>query len=266
MLLDEVFQSPGGGAVAAGLVGERAPGRVDRVVEQFVVRVVPDHFDFFPPLGRGDGVFLGVGNPELAHGLAVLDLGIQLGEAKRLQRVHAAHVGVEVIFLPLVDGDRQAIGFLARQGAQEAFFGGHQGDWLRGFIQSLIPSGSAKKKYEREKFGSNWTPINRRGQGGAIGDDSPGKGMFGNMCWRVEPTDSPIFATHRANVSLASALDQAIPSFGVQRFPGSDWLCSFDPNGLTGRLRLVGSRQNVNCPVDLEDLQDKVESWCQDAI
>jgi len=89
MFLNEVFRDPGRGAVAAGLVGELALGRGDGVVQQLVVRVISHDPDLLAPFRRLDNELLGVGNPELAHRLEVLNRGVQAAGLESIEGVPA---------------------------------------------------------------------------------------------------------------------------------------------------------------------------------
>jgi hypothetical protein len=125
VVLDQVLGDPRSGPVGAGLVGQFALGSDDAVMDDLVVGVRIDHGDLVAPLGRLHRVLLGVGDPELAHRLEILDCRVHAGDLKGGQRVHAVHVRIEMKLLPLVDRHRQPIRLLAVQGRHHSHFGRH---------------------------------------------------------------------------------------------------------------------------------------------
>ncbi len=106
-------------------------------VDDPVVGVGAEDLRLVPPLGRRELGEVGVREPELAHVLEILDRRVQPEHAEGLEVVDAAEERVEVVLLPLVDGDRQAVGLLPGQGAEHAFFGGHDRIILRGAVKQF---------------------------------------------------------------------------------------------------------------------------------
>jgi len=76
-------------------------------VHDAVVGIVAYDGGLVAPLRSGESGKVGLDQPELAHGLEILDLGIHAETLERFQVADAVQVLLQVIRLPLVHGHRQ---------------------------------------------------------------------------------------------------------------------------------------------------------------
>ena len=111
IMLDQIFRDPGGLPVSFTFVGQDSFRSFNGMMNDPLFRIIIDYQGNVLPGFRIEQRRIRIHHPELVHLLEILDLSIKPGFLEGLEVRCPTHVFIQMISLPLMNGNRQAIRF-----------------------------------------------------------------------------------------------------------------------------------------------------------